>query len=156
MNAPVDAAAPEMTGETSLMLRRTFAADIDAVFTALTDPKAWMHWFGAKMATPSHAEADLRPGGKWAINMSGNETNQEFNLRGEFVEIDAPNMVSFTWAWESSPDDVSMVTYKLSASGDGSTSLVLTHERLSSTEARDSHGYGWMATIDTLADYLSG
>ncbi|MEM7190164.1 MAG: SRPBCC domain-containing protein [Pseudomonadota bacterium] len=151
MNAPT----PEMTGETSLMMRRTFDADMPTLWAALTDPQAWLQWFGAQMATPQRTEADLRPGGKWAIEMQGNESGEPHNVRGEFVEIDEPNRVSFTWAWYSAPDAVSLVTYVLTDAGDGRTSLLLTHEKLPNADQRDGHGRGWMATLESLENYLS-
>lgn len=151
MNAP----SPEMTGETALMLRRTFDVDMATLWRALTDPAAWMQWFGAKMATPHHTEADLRVGGKWAIEMKGNESGDPHNVRGEFLEIDEPNRVSFTWAWYSAPEAISVVTYALTDAAEGGTTLTLTHERLPSTEARDGHAMGWTATVDSLAEHLT-
>ena len=141
-------------GDTALMLRRTFNADIQTVWTALTDPKAWMLWFGAQMATPQHTEADLQVGGKWAIEMVGKDSGESHNVKGEFVEIDAPSRVSFTWAWYSTPDRVSLVTYALTDHGD-STTLTLTHERFANVEARDGHNRGWTATLDNLEAFLA-
>ena len=141
-------------GDTALMIRRTFNADIQTVWKALTDPAAWMHWFGAKMASPSHTEADLRPGGKWAIKMTGNDSGEAHNVSGEFVEVDEPTFVSFTWAWYTTPENISLVSYRLKADGDNTT-LTLTHERFASTEARDGHNRGWTATMDSLEAYLS-
>ena len=151
MNAP----SLEMTGETALMLRRTFDADVPTLWAALTDPKAWMHWFGANVATPQHTEADLRPGGKWVIEMKGNTSGDPHDLFGEFVEIDEPNKVSFTWNWAAAPTDPSLVTYVLSDAGDGKTTLTLTHERLPTSDARDGHGRGWSGSMDNLAAYLA-
>lgn len=151
MNAPVT----EMQGDTALMIRRTFDADIQTLWKALTDPQAWMQWFGAKMATPQKTGADLRVGGAWFIEMIGNETCKGHNVRGEFVEVDEPNRVSFTWAWYSVPEAVSLVTYALKDLGDGRTSLTLTHERFARVDVRDSHSMGWNATMDTLATYLA-
>jgi len=95
MNAPVTT----MTGETSLMIRRTFEADMQTLWTALTDAGAWLEWFGADIARPASTEADLRPGGRWSIEMKGRESGDDYSVGGEFVEIDAPSRVSFTWAW---------------------------------------------------------
>ncbi|MEM9059357.1 MAG: SRPBCC domain-containing protein [Pseudomonadota bacterium] len=151
MNAPVT----ELNDPTALMIRRTFDADMRTLWAALTDPKAWMQWMGAKMATPKRCEADLRVGGAWLIEMRGNETGDDHNVKGEFVEVDEPTRVSFTWAWYSQPDAVSLVTYALSDAGNGKTTLTLSHERFASTEARDGHSMGWNASLDTLETYLS-
>ena len=86
--------------------------------------------------------------------MTGNESGEAHNVKGEFVDIDEPNRVSFTWAWYSTPENVSLVTYALTADGD-KTRLTLTHERFASVEARDGHNMGWNATMDSLATYLA-
>ncbi|MEM7060022.1 MAG: SRPBCC domain-containing protein [Pseudomonadota bacterium] len=144
----------EPMGETYLTIKRTFDADIQTVWRALTDPQAWMHWFGAKMASTNHTEADLRPGGKWAIRMTGNDSGEAHNVSGEFVEVDEPTFVSFTWAWYTTPENVSLVSYRLKADGE-TTTLTLTHERFANIEARDGHNRGWIATMDTLEAYLA-
>lgn len=150
MNAPT----PEMTGETSLMIRRVFKAGIERVFDALTRPEALAEWMGAKMARPAEVTVDLQIGGKYAIRMIDSDGN-EHNVGGEYLEIDRPNRVSFTWAWASTPDRISRVEYALRASGDGETTLTLTHERLFDQDARDRHGKGWTASLDSLDAHLA-
>ena len=154
MNAPI----VDKPDATTLMIRRTFQADMDVLWQALTDPKAWMQWFGGGHATPVTTTADLRPGGAWRIDMRGNESGNAISLVGEYVEIDRPRRVSFTWAWEASPErGESLVTYTLSpGEADGETTLILTHERLVSEDIRDSHAMGWTATLELLAAHLAG
>ncbi|MEO1493623.1 MAG: SRPBCC domain-containing protein [Pseudomonadota bacterium] len=149
MNAPV----PEMTGPTSLMIRRTFEADIETLFQALTDPKAWLSWFGGGKATPINATADLVVGGDWRIDLRGGD-GTAFGVFGAFTEIDAPNTVSFTWAWTGTPERVSQVTYRLSAVDADRTTLTLTHDRFFDSDARDGHAGGWSATLELLESYL--
>ena len=148
MNAPM----LEKPDATSLMIRRTFAADIETLWDALTDPKAWMQWFGGGHATPVETSADLRVGGAWRIEMRGNESGNQIVLIGEYVEISRPDRLVFTWAWGSAPDKVSRVTYELSP-GDApdESKLLLTHDRLADSDMRDSHAMGWSATLELLA-----
>ncbi|MEM7423105.1 MAG: SRPBCC domain-containing protein [Pseudomonadota bacterium] len=150
MNAPVT----EMTGQTSLMIKRVFQANIDTLFKALTAPDAIMHWMGAKMAKPAEVAVDLRVGGAYEINMIGHD-GSTYNVSGEYLEIDAPTRVSFTWAWQSSPDRVSRVTYVLTPLDSEQTRLTLTHEKLFDETVRDSHAGGWTATFDSLETFLS-
>ena len=153
MNAPL----VEKPTATSLMIRRVFDADQPTLWRALTDPNAWMEWFGAGYATPTKTEADVRPGGAWRIEMRGNDSGNEIVLFGNYVDVDEPNSVSFTWAWAAAPErGDSLVTYKLSPADEaGKTSLLLTHERLPDTDIRDSHAMGWTGTMELLAKYLS-
>jgi len=151
MNMPVTS---RPTDDTTLMIRRVYDVDAATLFCALTDPEALKEWFGPGAAKVQHASGDLRVGGKWAIEMISDNC-EEHNISGEYVEIDAPRKVVFTWAWRSTPDRVSQVTYALSPAGEGGTTLILTHERLHNAEIRDKHVYGWNGSLDKLAPWLS-
>lgn len=145
--------ATEMRGETGLMIRRTYAVPIETLFRALTDPAAITQWFGPGSAKVHHAESDLRVGGRWAIEMMG-ENAEEHSVSGEYVAVDPPHTVSFTWAWRTMPEHVSRVTYRLAPAPDGGTTLTLTHAELSSSEARDRHAFGWNGSLDKLGPWL--
>lgn len=150
MNRPVTATKDD----TTLVIRRSFDTDIETLFRALTDPEALKEWFGPGETRAHHAESDLRVGGRWALAIIG-ENAEEHYVSGEYVEIDAPRKVVFTWAWRSTPDRVSQVTYALSPAGEGRTTLTLTHERFADTEARDRHAHGWNACLGKLAPWLA-
>lgn len=141
--------------ETALMIRRVFKVDRRTLWNALTQPDAIMQWMGAKMASPAKVETDFRVGGSYQIEMIGNETGEMHKVGGEYLEISEPDRISFSWAWHTTPGRVSRVTYALSAADGGGTTLTLTHERLYDTEARDNHGKGWSATLDSLEEYLA-
>lgn len=148
MNAPVK-------DDTRLVIRRSFDTDPETLFRALTDPEALKDWFGPGSAKVHHAESDLRVGGKWAIEMTGDNC-EEHSVSGEYVELDPPRKAVFTWAWRSTPDRISQVTYLLSPAGAGRTTLTLTHERLADADIRDKHAYGWNASLDKLTPWLAG
>jgi len=147
---------PPATGgdPTALVIRRSYHADMATLFRALTEPKAIMQWFGPGGAEVHHAESDLRVGGRWSIAMT-DDNAEEHKVSGEYVEVDPPRKVVFTWAWRSTPDRISQVTYALAPEGDGRTSLTLTHERLASAAARDRHEFGWNCGLDKLAPWLT-
>ncbi len=140
--------------ETTLVIRRSFDADMETLFRALTDPQALKDWFGPGAARVNHATSDLRVGGKWAIGMTGGD-GEAHDVSGEYVEIDVPRKIVFTWAWRSTPDRVSRVTYTLAPEGAGRTRLTLTHERLADATVRDRHESGWNASLDKLAPWLA-
>jgi uncharacterized protein YndB with AHSA1/START domain len=62
--------------------------------------------------------------------------------------------VVYTWAWESTPERVSLVTVEFRPDGEG-TELLLTHERCADRDARDRHQLGWDGCLDRLGRYLS-
>ena len=68
---------------------------------------------------------------------------------GEFVEVDPPRRLVYTWGWEPGadgpnpvPPGSSTVEIELVPEGDG-TLLRFTHRDLPSDEAAKSHGHGW-------------
>jgi uncharacterized protein YndB with AHSA1/START domain len=70
--------------------------------------------------------------------------------------VNVPERLVMTWRWEE--DDpaeeydslVSLDFHELN----GTTELVLTHEKLISLESRDHHEDGWTQVIDQLATVL--
>ena len=150
MNAPVT----EMQGETALMIRRTFDTDKETLFRALTSAEGITGWFGPGTFKVINCQSDLRVGGAWFIEMVNAEGNTH-HVGGEYLSIDAPNSVVFTWAWKWEPDEISQVTYRLGSNEGGETTLTLTHEKLPSENSRDLHAQGWNGALENLSPWLT-
>ena len=124
------------------MLERTIAAPPDIVFRYFTDPERYRLWQGIA------AELEPRPGGLFRV------TQNEAGIvaRGEFIEIDPPHRLVFSWGWEGIdgllPGE-STVEVVLEPDGDG-TRLRLRHSGLPSDSACDFHSYGWGTSLDRL------
>ena len=146
-------ALTETPDATTLMLRRTFDADMDRLFAALTRAEAIREWFGPGPFRVRHAASDLRVGGAWVIEMESPEGNAH-NVGGEYLEVDPPKMVAFTWAWTNEPTEISHVRYALTPA-DAGTTLTLTHSRLPSENSRDLHGQGWNGALDKLMPWIA-
>jgi uncharacterized protein YndB with AHSA1/START domain len=91
------------------------------------------------------------------------EINDQAIARGEFVEVDAPRRVVFTFGWEGQeagsgehgvPPGSSRVEITLEPEGDG-TLVRLRHLGLPE-QAREIHGQGWQLYLDRLATAASG
>ena len=115
------------------------------VFPYFIDPALMVQWIGEW--------ADLRPepGGKFALDFS------KTPVRGEYVEIDPPQRVIFTWGVagnDSFPPGSTTVEIVLTA--DGSDTVVeLFHHNLPAEEF-DRHLKGWTAMLDRLAQLRQG
>ena len=77
--------------------------------------------------------------------------------RGEFLEIDPPRRLVFSWGWEgidALPPGQSTVEVDLIDEG-GATLLRLRHNGLPTDNACQLHTYGWGVGLDALEAVLS-
>jgi uncharacterized protein YndB with AHSA1/START domain len=141
--------------EAVLDIERRYDAPPQRVWQAWTDPRALSHWFGpGDESSVTQADLDVRPGGRYTIAFRTPD-GEAHRVSGEYEEVDEPRKLSFTWAWQSTPERVSFVTVRLQADGAG-TRMVFRHERFFDQAARDNHARGWTATLAKLDRLLSG
>ena len=123
------------------------AAAPEIVFAYFTDPAKMVQWMGTE------ATLDPRPGGVCRINPSGHEA-----MLGEYVEVDPPRRVVFTWGWESAmfatPPQSSLVEVSLTPDDEG-TIVQLVHRRLD-PQALAVHRAGWNHYLPRLALAATG
>ena len=141
--------------ETTLHLRRVFAAPREKVFEAWTAPEALTRWWGPPgYATPT-ASVDLRPGGAYRLAMRKLPDGELFYLSGTYREVRHPEKLVYTWHWEAEPElGETLVTVEFRDLA-GSTEVVVTHELFPSDKARGDHDKGWNGCLDRLADALA-
>lgn len=128
-------------------VERRIAATPDEVFTYLTDPEKYTRWKGQQ------AELDPRPGGRYRVRMG-----PEAVALGEYVEVEPPSRVVFTWGWEGSgdvPPGSTTVEITLRADGDG-TLLRLRHTGFPSEADADLHREGWQMYVSRLVEVAAG
>src|SRR6266487_5597324 len=81
----------ESTTETVAVERElTIAASPETIWQFLVDPDKATRWMGQA------ASFDARPGGLYRIEVIPGHT-----ARGEFVELDPPHRLVYTWGWEN-------------------------------------------------------
>ena len=126
------------------------AARPETVWQLLTDPNEATRWMGQAAAF------DLRPGGAYRVEViPGNVAI------GEFVEIDPPRRLVYTWGWESGPGSSvppgsTTVEFELAEADEGGTLLRFRHSDLPSRESAESHGHGWDHYFERLAAFAAG
>ena len=69
-------------------------------------------------------------------------------------EVVENRKLSFTWAWKSTPERVSLVTIELRPTAQG-CELNFRHERFFDQQARDNHERGWTGTFAKLDEFLA-
>jgi uncharacterized protein YndB with AHSA1/START domain len=119
-------------------------APVEAVWAALTEPAAIMAWMGED----SEVAVDLRVGGRYQFYFGA--------TTGEFLEVDAPRRLAYTWRqteWQSDWPD-SVVGWTLTPR-DGGTGIHLTHDAFPNTSERDGHDQGWdLFWLNPMKDWL--
>ncbi|MBE1593335.1 SRPBCC family protein [Nonomuraea angiospora] len=123
-NQPVTAGAGR-----SLLLRRTYDASIEDVWSACTDPDRISRWL-----TP--IDGDLRIGGTFQLKN---------NAGGEILRCEKPRLIKVTWVLgEGMPTEVEV---RLAPGGGGGTVLELEHAAPAEIVDEMARTYGPGATI---------
>ncbi len=143
------------TTQPELVITRTFDAPRTLLFKLWTDPEHMKHWGSPSDLTVPHYEADIRPGGTFRLCMRSPD-GVEYWLRGTYREIDAPNRLVFTHAWDGDdgkPGPETLVTVTFEDAGN-KTKLTLHQTGFASKASRDGHREGWTSQLDALGDYV--
>jgi uncharacterized protein YndB with AHSA1/START domain len=143
-----------MTGSDSpaevLVVRRFLAVPRERVFAAWLDPASLAEWMRPGKTTRATVTVDPRVGGQFRIVMSLDHGDYEH--RGEYLAIDPPSLLSFTWISSNTDDRRTVVTVEL-LEHDGGTELILTHRRLPASKI-ESHRMGWTDIVRKLDEAL--
>jgi uncharacterized protein YndB with AHSA1/START domain len=137
----------------SLTLKRRFNAAPEKVYAAWTEPAQLTKWFGPDSGAVTHAEAELRSGGRYTIEFRS-EDGEEHHVSGIYREVVPNEKLVFSWAWQTMPERESLVTILIKPDGEGSL-LTLIHEQFYDEPARDRHQQGWTGCLDKLERYLA-
>jgi uncharacterized protein YndB with AHSA1/START domain len=144
MTTPGDAAD-------TLVVRRVLPAPREQVFAAWLDPSSLARWMRPSGSADAIVEVDPRVGGSFRITMMHEPDGCEH--RGEYLVIEPPSRLSFTWISAATNYTPSIVTIELHALGD-STELVLTHRRLP-PDRIESHREGWIEIVRNLEEVVT-
>ncbi len=122
-----------------LVVRRFIPVPRERVFAAWLDPTSLERWMRPSGITDAVVEVDPRVGGKFRISMI--QGRERFEHTGEYLAIEAPARLSFTWISQATDHKRTEVTIDF-LEQPGGTELVLTHRQLPSAEI-ESHRSGW-------------
>ncbi|MCI3180015.1 ATPase [Caulobacter sp. CCUG 60055] len=129
-----------------------FAAAPERVFDAWLDPERASRWlFATPTGRMARAEIDPRVGGRFAFVDRRDGVDVEHV--GEYVEIDRPRRLVFTFAVPMYSPLVTTVTIDIAPSGSG-CELTLTHEGVLAEYAENTPK-GWRMILDGLASVVS-
>jgi uncharacterized protein YndB with AHSA1/START domain len=136
------------TEKTEIVRELSIAASPETVWELLVDPGKVTRWMGER------ASFDARPGGTYHLAVVPGHT-----ARGEFVEVDRPHRLVFTFGWEDGSSEVepgtTTVEFELEPQGEG-TLLRFTHSGLPNGDSAASHGQGWDHYLGRLGTTAGG
>jgi uncharacterized protein YndB with AHSA1/START domain len=126
-------------------------ASAERIFEALVNPDQRMQWWGGEgRFRATHAESDLRIGGKWIMRfeMGGRASS----VRGEYTAIDRPHLLAFTWLpdWYEGATET-LVRFDLTENA-RVTQVRITHSGLKGEGDRANHR-GWPDILAWLRAY---
>lgn len=133
----------EASTETAVRREIQVAASPETLWEFFVDPEKATRWMGTS------ATLDPRPGGEYRVEvLSGNVA------AGEFVEVDRPRRLVWTWGWEpGSPSSVEVgstrIEVELVPQGDG-TLLRFAHTGFADAESAGMHAEGWEHYLERL------
>jgi uncharacterized protein YndB with AHSA1/START domain len=132
------------------------AAPPERVFQALTDPRQLLQWWGQKgMYHSTSWTADVRPGGQWRCDGASDADGSPYHVSGEYVEVDPPRLVSYTWIASFSGMLKTLVRWDLEAAS-GGTRVRLQHSGFAGAPAQAAQGHyqGWQRVIEWMRAFV--
>lgn len=133
----------ELAGTHSVVVRRLLPASQQEIWHLWTDAKRMPEW----ILDGGSATVDLRVGGKFHMDM--HYQGKGYAHDGEYLEIDPPRRLVFTWLSDSTNWKPTIVTVELAARG-GQTECVITHEGLPDAKNAADHEGGWTEILGWL------
>lgn len=144
-----------LPADNQIMITREFNAPARLVWKAYTTPELIKRWWSGDHGTVTIAEVDLRVGGRWRYVMEAN-AGFEVAFRGEYREIQEPERLVNTEAFEGIPDPddhAALVTTTLTEK-DGRTFMEMLVEHRDRAD-RDAHvNSGMEAGMQASMDHL--
>jgi uncharacterized protein YndB with AHSA1/START domain len=120
---------------TEIVLTRQVDAPRDLVWRAFTEADLIAQWWGSRDSTTVIDKFDLRPGGAWRF-ISTTADGTEYAFRGEFLEIQPPERVVWTFEYEGMPGHICTDAVTFTELGPGKT-LITDLSTFPSQEERD-------------------
>jgi uncharacterized protein YndB with AHSA1/START domain len=130
------------------------AAPPERVFQAVTEPRQLPQWWGQKgMYRVTSFESDVRVHGKW-LSVGISDAGESFQVGGEYLEVDPPRLLVYTWTASWSGALTTTVRWELEPSGAGT--LVKTRHSgfAGNAAAAKEHGQGWLRVLGWMQAFV--
>ena len=128
-----------------IVITRVFDAPREIVWSAWTDPKQVVQWWGPRGFTTTIHEMDVRPGGVWRLTMHGPD-GTDYPNKSVFIEVVKPERIVFshgggkkggpgaqfesTWTFEAQGDKTKLTLHMVFASAAARDQIVKTYNAI--------------------------
>lgn len=144
MNAPA--------GGLVLELQLVVDSPRERIFSALAEPAELARWFGPDGYTMAGIDLDLRVGGGYRFTMQP-PGGDPFHLAGQFLEVEPPCRLVYTFGYEEPDPDDRQTVVVLSLEEVGHATEVSLSQGAFATEARlELHRSGWRDSLEKLRE----
>ncbi len=130
------------------------AAPRERIFEALTDPQQAVSWWGQSSNYRfTDFQMDVRVGGRWSSSGKSEKMGDNITVEGEFLEIDPPRRLAYTWLSSWMPV-ITRVFWELESQAKG-TVVKLTHTGFAgNAEMAKGHSIGWTLVLGWLQAFV--
>lgn len=147
-------------GTLSVNVSRFIRAPRPDVFEAWVNPELRCDWWCTLNDEGlSTCEVDARVGGRYCMKQIGGggespdeDPNYEWVMEGEFLEVDRPRKLVFTWNVNHDPPAVDEHVTIEFREAEGGTDVTIKHEGIQSQAMRDGTESGWTAQLEACAE----
>ncbi len=151
----------------SILAEVFIAAPPERVFQAITDPEQLPKWWGQQgVYRVTESKADLRLGGKWSSAGVGTD-GKAFHVEGEYLEIDPPRLLVYTWSpswavqlntivrWELEARPVHGLQHRGPQKMGTGTMVRIRHSGFAGNpEAAQGHTQGWIRVLGWMLSFV--
>jgi uncharacterized protein YndB with AHSA1/START domain len=129
----------DRAGET-VVVQRVLPATPAVVYDEWLDPEALAEFICPAPVLPGRIEVEPRVGGSLSIEML--DSDAVVTITGEYLELDRPRRLRFTWDSSYGGGFSSVVTVTLQPWGDQQTEMTIEHAQVPPAVRMD-HSDGW-------------
>jgi uncharacterized protein YndB with AHSA1/START domain len=142
-----------MTESATVRVQRVMPAAPESVFDEWLDPESLQEWMCPRPVRVIDVTVEPHVGG--VVRIDVDDSGTRVLISGQFLTIDRPNLLRFTWANSNWPDPTSesVVNVSFEPVGDDETLMSIEHSLLPPEEF-ESFDSGWTLTVEQLAAAL--
>jgi uncharacterized protein YndB with AHSA1/START domain len=137
----------------TVIVRKLISASREEVFDAWLDSDGMEQWMRPGPVASCEVELEPRVGGRFCIVMRSSNPEGEIVNTGQFLLLERPSRLQFTWISTRWDKEETLITVELREHGTN-CEIVLTHERFPAPHSTLQLESGWNQILEKLGQHL--